>query len=296
MVSASVFWSQRHERLIYPDYTPLDELDVALDSAGFTAMALYKKRGPAAGIAGAYPWTLDQYLNTAIEMGSALSWYSQPDFCCEPEIAADAVERDWRIRATATMLEATLRTVATWQQQYMAQLSTLASASVLRELGLGEQNDVHHRMAMNFIRPPVPVLQGWTVDDYRQSIELLYDVWSRWEPLYECVLVGVGSVCRRDLHHPRHGILRILDTVDRELPKGVKLHLFGVKSAALRALRDHPRIASVDSMAYDFRARVTAREAGVSNTLDHRRAAMNEWMSKQASRLDDPQRPLPGVG
>lgn len=270
MVSAAAFWNPRRNSLIPPEATPLIDLDLALDSAGFTAMAGFARRGETDGIAGIYPWSLSDYLGLAHAFGGALTWYAQPDFCCEPAIAADQETRRWRVRATATLLEQTLRTVATWQQQVYAQARVLGCSPLSCE-----------RQARDFLAPPVPVVQGWECDDYRLSIDLLQQVWARWSGLYECVLVGVGSVCRRDLRHPRHGIEAILRVVDDELPPGIKVHLFGAKGAVIRALNGHPRVASIDSMAYDFRARVLAREQRTSNTMKHRIAVLDAWMDRQ---------------
>jgi hypothetical protein len=45
-------------------------------------------------------------------------------------------------------------------------------------------------------------------------------------------LVGVGSVCRRQLSG-EIGLMRVIDTLEGILPSHVQLHLFGIKSAAL---------------------------------------------------------------
>lgn len=96
-------------------------------------------------------------------------------------------------------------------------------------------------------------------------------VWQRWEPwLAPPRLIGVGSVCRRDLKHPEHGLHAILRGIDGMLPKGSKVHLFGVKGASLEQVKQLDWVASVDSMAWDFGARVKARKSGDSNTFLHR--------------------------
>jgi hypothetical protein len=92
---------------------------------------------------------------------------------------------------------------------------------------------------------PMPVLQGWFPDDYLRCADLIPDL---------PALVGVGSVCRRALAGPA-GILRVVTHLERWLPPHVRLHLFGVKGTAIRALAGHPRIHSVDSAAWDFQAR-----------------------------------------
>lgn len=85
MVSANAFWDAEKGCFRVPEATDLSELDVALDSAGFTAMKLWKAKGQQPGMAGIFPWSYEQY----VELASLLSpsWWSQPDLCCEPEIA-----------------------------------------------------------------------------------------------------------------------------------------------------------------------------------------------------------------
>lgn len=117
---------------------------------------------------------------------------------------------------------------------------------------------------------PMPILQGFEPRDYALC--------AQWLPLLEWPrLVGLGSVCRRHVHGP-HGLLAVLEAVDRVLPPHVRLHLFGVKSSALQLLAGHPRIESCDSMAWDLAARTacrTGRDMGV------RIAHMEAWARRQ---------------
>lgn len=111
-------------------------------------------------------------------------------------------------------------------------------------------------------------------------------VWERWEPwLQKPLLIGIGSVCRRSLSHPEFGLHAILAGLESMVPKGSKLHLFGVKGSALSELKMLPFVASADSMAYDFSARVKARSSGISNSIAHRSEVMSGWMSKAATRM-----------
>lgn len=117
---------------------------------------------------------------------------------------------------------------------------------------------------------PVPTLQGWHAEEYIRCVE--------WMPLVEWPrLVGVGSMCRRHLHGP-DGIFEIVDALDRVLPSHVRLHLFGVKSAALSALAHHPRIHAIDSMARDLRARSSMRRG---RSMEYRIECMDRWVSAQ---------------
>ena len=270
MVSASAFWNRRTERFVIPDHSNIHELDFALDSAGFTVARAWKKSGPQRGLGGIFPWTLAQYMELAFSCGA--SWWSQPDLCCEPEIAASREEVDFRVRATATFLEASLQQLYAWQSDLAKRLPP--------------------RVVANMAWPCVPVIQGWRADDYLRSLDLLLQVWERWQPwVAPPALIGIGSVCRRPLHHPEHGLYAILRALDGRLPAGVKAHLFGVKGAGLAKFKSIPWVASADSMAYDFTERVNAHRRGDSNTMDGRARAMTRWMDKAGSTI----RPAGGV-
>jgi hypothetical protein len=265
MVSASAFWNPKTGRFRIPEATDLTEIDFALDSAGFTATKLFQSKGRQKGIAGIYPWTMEQYVELASFSGAA--WMAQPDLCCEPEVASDQNAIDYRIRAAATLLEHMLRFVYEWQNQLAKTMSIDA--------------------IQNAIRIPVPVAQGWSLDDYRRSIDLMLAVWERWMPWIAApALIGLGSVCRRHLTDPRHGLFAILEGLEGRIPPGSRMHLFGVKGSCLGRVKMYDWVASVDSMSYDFGARVKARQAGMSNTIAHRAGEMNRWMrtaTRQAS-------------
>lgn len=119
---------------------------------------------------------------------------------------------------------------------------------------------------------PMPVLQGWYPSDYMRCADML--AMQDWPDM-----VGLGSVCRRSIGGP-DGIETIIETLDRILPSHVKLHLFGVKSGALRELGGHPRFASIDSMAWDFGVRMQCR---TGRTQSMRASAMIDWQAKQSA-------------
>lgn len=264
MVSANAFWDREKREFKIPDATDLQMTDFALDSAGFVAMKAWGRSGEQKGIAGVYPWSLSSYLLFAAELGP--SWYAAPDLCCEPEIASNKEEVNYRVRATATLLEACLRQIYAWHEE----LSKRCNA----------------RTIANMFPAPVPILQGWTVDDYQLSAELTQRVWERWQPwLGPPALIGVGSVCRRTVRHPKHGLLNILAGLEGHLHPKSRLHMFGVKGTVLSHLKQLPWVASADSMAYDVTARRKAFEGGYSNTVKHRAGAMSDWMESAASRM-----------
>jgi hypothetical protein len=264
MVSASAFWDRTKRVFRMPEYTPLSEMDFALDSAGYTALLGFQRKGRQDGIAGIFPWSYEAYIEFACLSGS--SWYSQPDLCVEEGVAKDAEAVNYRIRATATLLEGMLQILYEWQNE----LSRTCNSTVVA----------------NMLRPPVPVLQGRVRSDYLYSLELLDAVWSRYEGwLDKPALIGVGSMCRRDLHDKEEGLYAVLETLRPHFPEGSKAHLFGVKNQALNEVPKFDFVASVDSMAFDFSARVKAHKQGVSNTIERRSAEMTEWMQSAMARI-----------
>jgi len=182
---------------------------------------------------GDYRWTTEEYVRLAGSFPWA--WWASMDYCCEPQIAHDKVEVRDRVRRTAD--------------------GHVLCSNMASDLG---------------VAAPMPVLQGWAVDDYLASVDLLRD---------PPALVGVGSVCRRDVHGA-DGLISILSALDKVLPKHVQLHLFGVKGTAIPLLLGHPRIASVDSMAWDAASR---RECPSPRPVSKRVAHMVEWYRRQTS-------------
>jgi hypothetical protein len=191
---------------------------------------------------GGYRWSAVQYLALAKLMQP--TWYAQMDFCCEPELAANQAAVYARID----------RTVA----------------------GLVECQEIAERLGMP---RPMPVLQGWSPDDYCQGP--IYDPSFVWP-----ALVGIGSVCRRDVHGPT-GILAVISALHARVPEHVRFHLFGVKSAVLKCLVDQfpNRIQSIDSMAWSYRARRIAQERNVSCNGELRAEVMGAWYERQLRTL-----------
>jgi hypothetical protein len=91
--------------------------------------------------------------------------------------------------------------------------------------------------------PFIPVLQGWTLDDYWRCVDLYADADIR---LADYPLIGIGSVCKRQATGEIATILRSLGCV---LP----LHGFGVKLEGLAAANRW--LASADSMAWSLAGR-----------------------------------------
>ena len=234
MISANSFFRRDVDGEVIRVRRPgpdLRGMDAALDSSGYVAMRRY----------GGYGWTVEAYVHRVVS-AYPWSWYSAPDYSCEPAIAGASADVRLRQAATVAMYHACRRVAA--------------------DAGLP---------------PPVPVLQGWRPDDYHRCSDML--------PLHGNVaLVGIGSVCSRAVHGP-HGLMRVLERVDRVLPRGVQLHLYGVKSSALDVLLSEAcldgRVRSVDSMAWDVEARARFR---TGRTTQRRAAVMREWYGSQTTR------------
>jgi hypothetical protein len=223
----------------------------SMDSAGFTAMRQ-----------GGYRWSVFEYVDMITGLGAyaphgdclpfPLKWWSAMDFCCEPEIAKDRAEVERRIDATITTYDETIEYLDWWR-------------------GEGD----------TWTPDPMPVLQGRLPSDYlRCAAGIAYNREIRGRDALPD-LVGIGSVCRRHLHGP-DGLISVLRALHAELPPHVRLHLFGVKGAALPELAEFEgRVESIDSMAWDFAARVKAREAGIPCTVGHRARTMKAWYAAQ---------------
>lgn len=92
--------------------------------------------------------------------------------------------------------------------------------------------------------PWVPVLQGFTRDEYMRSAAMHADAGI---DLYALPTVGIGSVCRRQDTGEAEEIIRELAGL------GLKLHGFGFKLGGLERCRDV--LASADSLAWSDGAR-----------------------------------------
>lgn len=250
LVSANGFWDpdRKHFRTPYGD---LHELDVFLDSAGYSAMKLWKKHGTQRGFAGVFPWTVAEYVRFAMQP-PFLHW-AQMDLCCEQDIATDEEQVLWRVRATATALYAT----------YMEVVACVAAGWPYP------------------VVDPVPVVQGWEPWHYAYSVSLLHEVSEACRVGFPD-FIAVGSVCGR----PAKDAVQIYETVAALVPPTTKLHMFGVKGRAYQELRDHPQLGSVDSMAWDYAAaeevkqhyRTTGKKLRYSNQL--RTSHLHRWMAR----------------
>lgn len=118
----------------------------------------------------------------------------------------------------------------------------------------------------------IPVLQGYTLDDYLHCIKLFDEAGV---DLAAERVVGVGSVCRRQ---DTAEIGEVLGTVRSIV--GDRLHGFGVKMLGVR--RYGVELASSDSLAWSYNARKNPPMAGCS----HRSCAnCKRWALRWRERL-----------
>lgn len=257
LISANSLWDHKRGHFRQPG-SAITDLDVALDSAGFTAMCHY----------GGFPWPLSAYVELA--HAHSWAWWSQPDLCCEPEIAPDRETVLARVDRSAELLAECRAVAADLRWRMLSELSLMYER---HEWLAGAE--VRHRADYP---DPMPVLQGRLPEDYIRSADAVEDVLSGDWP----ALVGVGSVCRRNVHGD-DGLLPLLSALHARLPPETKLHMFGVKGAAIpHLLPFYDRIASIDSMAWDSDARWKG-----DSSMAGRKASMRRWVAQQQGRLDD---------
>ncbi len=226
----------------------------ALDSAGFVAM-----------MQGGYRWDVSSYVEFVVTNSGdgsrpfPWSWWSAMDYCVEPEIASNREEVVRRVDLTVESYRETLEELDYWRGE-----------------GVTDVPD------------PLPILQGRRPEDYLACAAALNEVLVERGRSGLPALVGLGSVCRRDLHG-EDGLLAILEVLFAELPTGVRLHLFGVKGAVLPHLveRFPGLVASIDSMAWDFRARKEARAVRAKNTVEHRSEWLRRWYETQVRKVSE---------
>ncbi len=166
--------------------------------------------------------------------------------------------------------------------EWVAPMDWMCEPFMLKKTGL-RLHDHQILTVRNFIRLRaylgalvVPVLQGWTLDDYLECWEM-YD--ENGVDLEREPIVGLGSVCRRQGTSEAGLIVRSLAS------DGLRLHYFGAKVTGLDKF--HDVLASADSLAWSYQARREHPMAGC-----HHKACSNcsryalRWRSRLLQRLD----------
>ena len=132
--------------------------------------------------------------------------------------------------------------------------------------------------------PFIPVLQGWTLEDYETCMGLYADAGA---DLAAEPVVGVGSVCRRqDTEEIGRIMLAVRDA-------GISAHGFGVKKQGIA--RYGCLLESADSMAWSYNARMNPPLPGCShkNCANCPRWALR-WREQLLAQPSD-WRPIQGV-
>ncbi len=168
--------------------------------------------------------------------------------------------------------------------EWVAPMDWMCEPFMLEKTGLTVQ-DHQERTVSNYLRLReslgtlvIPVLQGWTLDDYLRCWEMYH---SAGVDLEWCETIGLGSVCRRQDTVEIGVIVRRLG----EQLLGCQLHGFGVKLRGLESFGDV--LGSADSMAWSYQARRAAPIHGhphksCANCIDY---AMR-WYQQVLARLD----------
>lgn len=119
----------------------------------------------------------------------------------------------------------------------------------------------------------LPVVQGQTVEQYLEHV----DMYARaGVDLSTIERVGVGSICRRTNSAEITEILHELQL------RGLRLHAFGLKSAALE--RNNETIKSTDSMAWSLRGRYITGSTGETDSegrsLQNSQEFAEQWRTR----------------
>jgi hypothetical protein len=141
------------------------------------------------------------------------------------------------------------------QLQFAAPMDWMCEEVALSKTGLSvpqhQRLTIENYLTLKMLAPDlpfIPVLQGWTPDDYLRHVDQYV---ASGVDLAALPLVGLGSVCRR-----QHTV-EIERLIFRLWQNGLRLHGFGFKVKGLA--RSHDVLASADSMAWSFNARKARR-------------------------------------
>jgi hypothetical protein len=155
--------------------------------------------------------------------------------------------QDWMVEPDC--LRRTGLTIADHQSR------TVRSFLTLRDLGV----------------PVIPVLQGWSFDDYRRCADLYVNA----GVVLSDHVVGVGTLCRRGASDE---VVSIVSGLRADLPR---LHGFGVKGPAL--YRVGVLLDSADSLAWSYDGRRQPTQ-GHRSCANHLHAAL-EWRARTLAGL-----------
>lgn len=231
----------------------------ALDSGGFTELQQYGgwHEGPTPA---EYAERVRRYRD---EIGRMM-WAAPQDWMCEPLIIHGGRAGTVEFAGTRRLLD---------PNQTMTDVELIAEH---------QRRTVENLLELRRLAPDlpfIPVLQGWTREDYLRCVQLYT---AAGIDLASESLVGVGSVCRRQATNEAAEIIAAIC----EAVPGIRLHGFGVKTAGL--LRYGHLLASADSLAWSYAAR---REPPLPNCVGHRNCAncrtyANTWRTRLMHQMD----------
>ena len=214
------FFSKRTKKFSINAFIP-ECKEWFLDSGGFSLLSKWQD----------YPFTVEQY--ALLIKRKKPNYAATMDYPCEPEL---------------TIVEKTKRHSKEWRMSVKERIMrTIESAEIML-------NNYDFRRTKI-----VPVVQGWTIDDYRFCIEEMH----RRDLLTD--YVAFGSMCRR----MRISEARKLITKQREYLRrfvDAKAHYFGIKISFLKDLVIFKNVDSFDTAAWthnqgtDGRKRMYARK------------------------------------
>jgi hypothetical protein len=251
-ITVPAFISQN--RLIGRKTMPAARGPVCIDSGGFMILKNH----------GGWPVTSREFADRSRRIFDALGpqhvgWFAPQDWMCEPVMIDGGTFMGQHFVGTGlTIAEHQRRTVANYLQ--------------LRDLA----PDL----------PFIPVLQGWTRDDYLRCVDTYAaaGIDLEAEPV-----VGLGSVCRRQATTEIGQITSTLAGL------GLRLHGFGVKIRGLELYADH--LTSADSMAWSYDGRRTpgcAHGSSAKNEANCMPFAL-AWRERVLALLDTPRPAAPAV-
>lgn len=187
----------------------------ALHSGGFSELSMY-------GEWRTDPFEYVQWVKGYDREIGNLDWAAPQDWMCEP-----------------SMIERTGLSVREHQERTVKNFVLLCQ--------MWERWDSKCLPSQQATCPFMPVLQGWTVEDYWRCVDLYAQAGVR---LADYPLVGLGSVCRRQATGE-------IGTIVRSLGAVLPLHGFGCKTTGLGQYGRW--LTSADSMAWSLAGR---RERG----------------------------------
>ena len=145
--------------------------------------------------------------------------------------------------------------------QWAAPQDWMCEPHILEKTGLcvraHQERTVNNLLTLRTLRPDiawVPVLQGWTIDDYLQCAEMYKQAGVN---LLHERTVGIGTICRRQGTQEAEKIVRLFRSM------GLRIHVFGAKITGLARYSD--AVQSADSLAWSF----NARKRGPLETCKH---------------------------